>query len=179
MTGRGKLLALSGALLLLGVATWGAVEAALQWSSSSAVVQTSVAPPVAHFEKGDGASNSRYVKQVTLSDNRTRFMVVAKPRLGAETTVKDVVRLVSDRPTDRLVTLKAAPITNGHVEAFTWTVKNGPTTVATVDSLQPSPAAAFALPAGATYKIDLKVTLAEGAGSSEAAASFSLVLEVP
>lgn len=154
----------------------GTAMAAIVWTSTSTIDVSAVPPPI-QFTKGDNADDRRYFRSFTLSENKTSFTAEVKPRGGADTTVKDVVR-ITGAGSDHQVTLTATQVTNPNVEDFEWRIKDGSTQVATVDYLTSSPSASFTLPASQTYTFELKVDLADGSGRDNAGISFDLQLEV-
>lgn len=151
----------------------GAAVAALSVSSTS-TFNVSVRTPPVHFELGAGASNSRYASDVSVTANGTSFGAAITGRLGGDATDKDVVRLVSASSASRSVTLRGTQVTNPNVPIHTWTVKNGTTTVATLDMRTSDPSASFTLPVGETYKLDMRVKVIRGIASSEATFSSSV-----
>lgn len=163
------------ALALLLVAPLAA--AAITFVSLGTLTVSTLAPAT-HFVKGEGGENGKHIGHLTVSANGTRFSAGVKPRAGAEVVVKDVVRLVSDRGAPIHLTLRGSPVLNPQVTAFQWTVRDGTTPVAVLDYKTASPTATVTLPAGATYLLDLRVELAEGAGKDNAAVSFTMDLEV-
>lgn len=164
----------TGILILSLVA--GTALAAITWTSDSTLEVSAVSPPI-QFAKGDNADNKRYFKSFTLSDNKTSFTAEVKPRGGADTTVKDVVR-ITGADSDHQITLTATQVTNSNVEDFEWRIKDGSTRVATLDYLTSEPSASFSLPANQTYTFELKMDLADGAGRDNAGITFDLQLEV-
>lgn len=153
------------------------VQAAITWSSTSTLT-TSVAAPTVYLQEGVGAGKARYFSSFALSQNATSFTAEFKPKIGADTTVKDVVRIASASSAARTVTFTAAQVANANVERFLFLVKDGGTTIATFDYLAASPSATFALPAGATYKLDLRVDLADAATVGNTNVDFDLRVSV-
>lgn len=154
------------------------VQALPAWESTTTVTVGVQAGPCV-FQLGDGASNSRYFKHVTLSTNGTSFTAEAKVRAGGDMVVADVIRLTNSGAVSENVILRGTEVTNARVEMFTWTVKDGATTVATLNLRESGPLASFTLPAGTTYGIDVRVKLAEGSGNHNAKEPFSIWMEVP
>lgn len=153
------------------------VQAAITWSSTSTLT-TSVAAPTVYFQEGVGAGKTRYFASFALSQNATSFTAEFKPRIGADTTVKDVVRITSASAASRSVTFTATQVANANVERFLFLVKDGSTVIATVDYLAASPSATFTLPAGATFKLDLRVDLTDAATVGNTNVAFDLRVSV-
>lgn len=150
-----------------------AAHAAITWVATGSIDVGTVAPPV-KFEAGSGASNPRHLQSFSISTNATAFSGVVKGKSGADFTVKDVVRIVNLRGTGQAVSFAADQVTDPYVEAFWWRVKDGGTTIATLDYRAPSPSTTFSLPAGATYKMDLRVDLKDGAKGASVSVPFVL-----
>lgn len=162
----------TAALVVALVATTG-VLAAVSYASSSALTTGVTTPPV-RFSAGAGATNSRYVANFALSLNETSFSGTLLGKAGGDVTVKDVARATNTRASSLLVTLTAPSVTNPNVKTFTWTVKNGSAIVGTFDYLASSPSLTFTLPAGATFRLDGRLSLAAGAGKNNATFPFAL-----
>lgn len=160
------------AVSLLATAT--AVEAAISWTTVSTIDASVTSAPV-KLALGNGASRPHYFSPpLTLSANETVASGTFKAPAGADARVKDVLRLVETTAASQSVTLAATQIGNARVETFTWTVKDGNTVVATLDAKDGTPSASFTLPASTTYKLDLRVDMADGAGLDNSPSSFDL-----
>lgn len=153
--------AAGGALLAAAVFA----AAAIQWSSQSQITTSVLAPPV-HFVLGSKANDDRYLSGASVSTNKTTFNTTVIGRIGADVTVKDVVRVTNEGASSQSVTLRAGQVSNVKVVAYTWTVKDGGTTVATLDMRSANPSATFDLPSG-EHKIDLRIKLAKTASSGD------------
>lgn len=154
------------ALLVVGLFV-ASVQAAVTFRSQSTLT-TSVGAPLAEFAAGTGASRNPFVSDFALSANKTSFTGTMVGRAGGAVYVRDVADLVSRDASSRTVTLRATQVTNAKVTELTWTVRNGTTTVATLDVRSATPTASFTLPAGSTYALDLRATLLPGAGHNDA-----------
>lgn len=165
-------------LVVLGLVVV-AIEAqgAISWSSTSSI-ETQVTPPPLHLELGEGSGKTRYFRDLQLTDNRTGFTGEIKGTAGADLSVKDVLRLVNDAGTDRPMTLRAHQVSNANVEVLTWTIHDGSTTIATFDYASATPSASFTIPPDVSYTLDLRIDLADGAGSDNAGVALGLWMEV-
>lgn len=153
--------------------------AAVAVTYQATTMTATVAPPPVTFTVGAGGSNTRYfAPPLEQSPNATSLSGTLKGKAGADATVKDVARLVEAAGASQLVTLAATQVTNSRVETLTWTVKSGATTIAILNSRAPDPSTTFTLPANATYALDLRVDLADGAGKNNSPTSFDLWLVV-
>lgn len=145
--------------------------------STSSLTTTARETPI-HFETGAGAGNPRYVQNLAVSGNGTTFTGTVVGRIGGEVFVKDVVRVASTSGAARTVTLKGSSVADVTVPSFTWTLRNGTTTVGTMDMKAGSPSLTFTLPAGETDQLDLRIRIVKGAGTNNATFSFSTWLVV-
>lgn len=145
----------------------GTAWAAISWTSAATVV-VGVGGPPTYLDAGVGATKDRYIGSFTLSANLTSFSATLHPRFGAAVNVKDVFRVVSNTTGTNSVTLSGTQVGNAQILVYTWTVKDGSTTVATLDMKGASPGVTFALPASASYKVDLRIQTADGAGANNA-----------
>jgi hypothetical protein len=152
-------------------------QAALQWAATSTITTRAQDPPVA-FELGDQAGDARWFATLDLSTNATSFTAEVDARAGATMVVTDAVRLAETGGAERSVTFTGSSVSNARIEAFDWDVRNDTASQATVDHLAASPSASFTLPADTTYELDLRVDLADGAGSNNATATADLDVEV-
>lgn len=166
---------LVAALVLVALAV--SADAAVAWRTQSTIT-LSVGAPLAQFAQGAGATRSHFVSGFALSSNATSFSATIQGRAGGAVVVNDMVEIVSHSGASRTVTLRATQVTNAQVSTLSWTVRNGTTTVATLDARQASPSVTFALPAGATYLVDLRVTILPGAGHNNADVPLALGLSV-
>jgi hypothetical protein len=175
--GRGARLAapLVAALAITAMALH--AEAAIRWTSTG-MLEAQVLPADVHFEMGTGGAKTRYFHDFALSANETQFSGTLKAKAGADTSVRDVLAIHNDGLAPRDLTLRASRVGNAQFEVFTWTIRDGSTTVATFDYIAGSPSAAFTLAPGAFYALDLRVDLADGAGMHNAGVAFDLWLEV-
>lgn len=164
----------AGALLVLIAA---GVEAGTSWTSTSNLTVSARSPP-AVFEHGANANSSRYVANLAISPAATSFSGSFKGRAGAEVVVTDVVRLKSTVTTDLTVTLTGSAVTSPRVIQFSWDVRNGSSSVATLDHKTASPSASFVLPAGASFVLDLHDILAKGSGKNDANVAFNVGVSV-
>jgi hypothetical protein len=164
--------AAAAAVLVAALVATG-VDAAITWQSASTLTTSVISSPVT-FAAGTAASNTRYFSSFALSTNATSFAVTIAERAGGDVNVKDVVQLVSQSGSALPLTLSAGQVSNANILAFTWTVKNGTSTVATLDMQAASPSAAFTLPAGLTYKLDLRLKLIPGAGGNNGTFSTTM-----
>lgn len=159
---------------LVGTAAF--AVAAIEWSTQSSIT-TGVVPPAVFFTLGQKANDDRYLSGSTVSTNRTVFNTTVIGRIGADVTVKDVVRVTNDGPGTRTVTLRASQVSNVKVVTYTWTVKDGATTIATLDMRSANPSAAFDLAAG-EYKVDLRIKLAKTASSGDTSYSSPMWMAI-
>lgn len=170
----GRAATTAGALLLVLAIS---AQAGISWTSVGAL-QTQAAESGVQLEAGAGANNGRYVKDFQISANKTGFTGEIKAKAGADMTLKDLVRARNLDDAPRRVTLRASQATSAHVEAFTFTVRDGGTTVATLDYKAASPSATFTLPAGTAYRFDLRIDLADGAGNDNAIVGVAFSMEL-
>ena len=171
-SGARELAAAAAALALLATA-----QAGVQWSATGAL-HTSVAGPPVVFEAGAGGLNTRYFEGFAVSSAGTSFSADFKAKAGGETRVKDVAHLVSRADGARTVTLRAPQTTSAGLTAFAWTVRDGSTAVASLDTLLPGASATFTMPAGARFDLDLRARIVEGAGRHDTTVPFSITMEV-
>lgn len=164
---------LAGLLLVAGLGA-----AAISWTSD-AEVALDVAGAPAFLAGGAGAARDRYVDSFALTPNLTGFSATLHPRFGATMNVKDVFRVQSNSSSTTDVSLSGNAVTNVQVLVYAWTVKDGSTTVATLDMKTGSPSVTFSLPAGASRKVDLRIQTADGSGSNNADLSTAIRLGVP
>lgn len=170
--GRHLAAAMLGTLLVAAMA-----QAAISWSSQGSLA-TGVAPSPVAFTAGAGASNTRYFSDFALSANQTSFTGAFKAKPGADSGVRDVVRVTNVDDATRTVTLRANQVSNAQFEAFTWTVKDGGSVVAVFDYRTTTPTSTLTMTSGKVYTLDLRVDLADGAGRHNAATTLGLWLEV-
>jgi hypothetical protein len=152
-------------------------EAAIRWTSAGEVAVSAQSVPV-HFEMGAGGEKARYFRDFALSANQSSFSGTFKAKAGADTTVKDVVRLVNAGHVERTVTMRADNVSIAHYEVLWWIVRENATTVALFDYRASTPSATLAMPPGRTYTLDLRADLADGAGVHNAGVPLGLRLEV-
>lgn len=165
-----RFVVLVGVLATVVVAT--GAHAALSVTSTSTIDLT-VGPAPVGFVLGSNADKSRYVSNVAVTPNGTSFEASITGRLGGDVTVKDVVRLASTATGTRNVTLHGTQVSNPNVPIISWTVRNGGSTVATLDMRAAAPTATFTIPAGQSYELDLRVKVLRGVAANEAAFSSS------
>lgn len=173
--GGGRALVVLGALALLVIAV--EAHAGIAWISPRGQLDTSVMAPPLIFAEGEGAASNRYVKDITFSENRTSFTGTIRGKAGADAVNEDVLRLNHQGNASLAVTLRAAQITNPHVEAFVWTLRDGDAIVATLDHRAQSPSASFVVAPGASLAMDVRVDLADGSGKHNARVAFDLHAE--
>lgn len=150
------------------------VQAAISWSTTSTTT-TSVTPPPVQLELGNGANKTHYFSPpLTLSANGTLVSGTLSAKAGADARVKNVLKIANRDAALQNVTLTATQVTNANVEAFTWSVYDGNTLVGILDLKSATPSLAFALPAAATYRLDLRIDIADGAGKDNSPTSFDL-----
>ena len=166
-----RFVVLCGVLAAVVVAT--GAHAAINVTSSSTIDLT-VGPPPVGFALGGNADKSRYVSDVAVTPNGTSFEASITGRLGGDSTVKDVVRLASTAGGTRTVTLQGTQVSNPNIPIVSWTVRNGGSTVATLDLRASSPSATFTIASGATYELDLRVKALRGIAANEAEFSTSV-----
>ena len=164
-------------LVVLALATAGGGAAAIAWTSQSTLTTSVAAAPV-ELELGAGASKTRYFDPFALGLNKTTVTGTVSGKAGADVVVKDVLRVVNRDSVSRTVTLSATQVTNSRVEVFAWTVRDGPTSVGSLDHRAASPSVTFTLAAGASRAFDLRLDLADGAGKNNASFSFDMRLGV-
>lgn len=157
------------ALVALSAAASGAIVV-----SSQTTLETGVLDAPLAFGAGSGASNDRYFTSFSVSPNATSYSASIKSRVGGDATVKTVVTVTNPGAAARTVTLRGDQVSNANVLIHTWTVKNGTTTVATLDMKDGTPTASFTLPAGTTYDIDMRMKVAKGVSGDAAAFSSSV-----
>ncbi len=129
---------------------------------SESVLEVEVVAPPLRFEEGDGGARDRFV-DATVSANGTSFTLQVTGRVGADTSVRDVVRLANAGGSSRSVTLHGTQVSDAEVVIYTWTVRDGATTLATLDMRGPSPSATFSVPASDNVELDLRLKVAKGA----------------
>jgi archaellum component FlaF (FlaF/FlaG flagellin family) len=126
------------------------------------------------FELGSGAANSRHFKDMRLSPDASSFTATAKMKSGADTLVKDVLRIRNPGLSARNVTLTASRDSNSYIEAMDWIVRNGTTEVARLRYKDASPSATFTLASGASYTLDFRADFADGTGRNNVNGNFGL-----
>lgn len=160
---------------IIGLAT--GAQAGISVVSTSTLTTGVVAPPV-KFELGASGSSARYFSPFTLSSNATILSGTMLGRAGADLYAKDAIRVVNSRASAQTVVLSSTQLTNAQLDVFELKLYNGATLVATMDMEGASPSLSFSLPASTTYRIDMRLDLADGAGNNSAPASFQLALRV-
>lgn len=161
------------ALLLLALA----VQGATTWTSDSAVTLETTSPPVT-FAKGDNADDRRWFRSFDLSTNATSFTAEVKPRAGSHVYIEDVAKLASTDDEARTVTLTGTHVSNAKVERFEWEVFDGVSHVGQLDHKDADPSTSFSVPGGNSFRMDLEIDLADGAGRANAGITFEVQLEV-
>lgn len=169
-----RLLAAAVGLVALAVCASQA-QAALSLTATGSLATGAIAPPVS-WQVGAGGSNARHFLALAASANATSVSGTLLAKAGTDVTIKDALRLVNARAASQAVTLSATQAAGA--EVFTWRVYNGSTLVGTLDLAAASPSLALTLPASATYTLDARVDLADGAGANNAPASFALSVAV-
>lgn len=160
------------AVVIIAAAT--GVQAAISWSTTSTIATSVGAPPV-QLELGNGANKTHYFSPpLTLSANGTLVSGTLSAKAGADARVKEVLKIANRDVATQNVTLTATQVTNANVEAFSWSLYNGSTLVGILDLKSATPSLAFALPPSTTYRLDLRIDLADGAGNTNSPASFDL-----
>lgn len=161
--------------LSLALAT--GAQGAIVVESVSHVSTSAMAPPV-KLELGASGSSARYFSSFALSANATVASGTMLGRAGADLYAKDVLRVVNTHAADQSVTLSSAQLSNAQLDVFVAYVYDGAALVASMDLEAASPSMSFTLPASSTYRLDLRLDLADGAGNDSAPASFQLGLRV-
>lgn len=170
---------LAWAFLAAGLACATAGAAIIVTYSTPATLETTVTPPPVVFQAGPGASKARYFSPpIEATANGTGVTGGVNGKAGVDVKVKDVLRIVDQTGSPRNVTLSGTQVTNARVEAFEWRVMNGTTLVATLDLKAATPSVTFTLPASTTYKVTMRLDLADGAGVHNTPTSFDLRLGV-
>ncbi|HUR68809.1 MAG TPA: hypothetical protein VM370_06140 [Candidatus Thermoplasmatota archaeon] len=165
------------ALLLLLLATPAASAAISLVATSSTLTTSAVAPPVT-LALGAAGSSARYFSSWTLSSNATSVTGTVLGRAGADWYAKGVFDIVNGRTSAQTVLLSSTQLTNAQLDVFVLYVYNGTTLVGSFDLEAASPSLTFTLPASTTYRLDMRLDLADGAGNHNAPSSLSLALRV-
>lgn len=161
------------ALLLVA----GGVRAGITVVATGSVTTGVTAPPV-RFEVGDAGASTRYFAPLTLSANATAATGTLVARAGADVYAQDALRLVNARAEAQTVTLSSARLENAQLDLFHVHVYDDAALVATIDLESAAPTALFTLPGSSTYRLDVRLDLADGAGRDTIPPSFTLALSV-
>lgn len=160
-------------LLLVASGGVAAALAAVAPATHSVVAVQVLAAPY-ELQAGAGASRSRFVDDFQLSENRTSFSVRIQAKAGGDMVVRDVFRVASASGASRSITLRGDGVSESAVVAYTWTVREGETAVATLDLKTGSPSATFTLPGATTDQVDLRIKLQKGAGANDASVASAV-----
>ena len=152
-------------------------KAAIVLTTTGSLHTTAVEPAV-RFELGPAGSSARYFSPFSLSANATIASGIVLGRAGADLYAKDALRIANARAAPQSVTLSAAQLSNAQLDVFRWHLYDGATLLATLDMEAADPSIAFTLPASTTYRLDLRLDLADGAGNNTAPTAFELRVRV-
>lgn len=166
-----------GVVLLAATLVAAGAQAAITLVSYSEVSTSVVGPPV-KLEIGPAGSTARYFSPFSLSANSTIASGTALARAGADWYAKDVLRVANQRASPQSVTISSTQLVNAQLDAFQIHLYDGATLLATMDLESASPSIGFTLPASTTYRLDMRLDLADGAGAHNAPTSFDIRLRV-
>lgn len=170
---RARLWAVAAAFVTLAAGA----QAAIVLTSTGSMLASATSPPV-KLELGASGSSERYFSPFALSANATSATGTAIGRAGGDLYAKDALRVVNTRAAAQSVTLSSTRLSNAQLDVFQWHVYNGATLVASMDVEGAAPSMTFTLPASATYRLDMRLDLADGTTNATAPTSFELRLRV-
>lgn len=166
---------------MLTSATLATGAIALTYTTPSSVTTGVVAPPVQFGAGADAGPStlSDYVTAYALSTNKTYVTSTLKGVPEASVTIDSFTTVTNVDDASRTVTLSTTQVTNAFVTAYTVRFYDATDTLqGTLDLRASSPSVTFALPAGATYRAAVALTLGPGAGADNVALTNSVSLAV-
>lgn len=129
------------------------------------------------FVEGAGGANPQYFHDYDVSDDGAAFRGVFKPKSGANTTVKDVVRITNTGASSRTIVLSGDPLVSSQVQWANWTIRTASAGVGSLNYRDATPQATFSLAAGSTVLLDLTLHLREGSDAFNSRFHLNLQME--